>query len=187
MDVIAHALWTTAAGLAARPGLKQRIHLRWAAMWGVLPDIAVFAVPAAVRIGRFVSGASKSLLPDGTGPRFDWIWGLYNFTHSDVLFAVCFGLVWLWLRRPVLEMLGWGLHIFIDIFTHQDMFAIRFLWPLSPVHRNGIRWETPWLLAVNYAALASVYLWMWAFSRRAGRLSGRLLSRAGRAPTMPGR
>jgi hypothetical protein len=161
LDVIAHALWTTAAGTVARSRLKRRIHLGWLATFGVLPDLAVFAIPAAVRIGRLLTGASKSLLPDGSGPRFDWIWGLYNFTHSAVIFAVCFGAVWLWARRPVLEMLGWALHIFIDIFTHEGLFAIRFLWPLSSVRLQGIRWETHWLLAANYAALASLYLMLW--------------------------
>ena len=41
------------------------------------------------------------------------------------------GLVWAILRRPVLEMLAWALHILIDIPTHQGIFAVRFLWQLS--------------------------------------------------------
>jgi len=123
--------------------------------------------PAAVRIGRFVTGASKSLLPDGSAPRFDWVWNVYHATHSALVFAIWFG-VWLLVRKPWLEMLAWALHIRIDIFTHTGMFAIRFLWPLSPVHVNGTPWERPWLLALNYAVLASAYLVLW---RRRGRAS----------------
>ncbi len=130
-------------------------------MWGVAPDLVVFTVPAAVRIWRLLTGASKSLLPDGSGPQFDWVWGLYNATHSALVFAVCFGAVWLLVRRPVLEMLGWAIHIVIDVFTHSGMFAVKVLWPVSSIHLNGTRWESPWFLAANYAAIASVYLFMW--------------------------
>jgi hypothetical protein len=162
LDILAHALWTTAAGAVGRNKTKQRIHLGWMAAWGVLPDLIVFTIPACVRIARWLTGASKSLLPDGSGPRFDWVWGLYNASHSAFVFGLCFVTVWLLIRRPALEMLGWAIHIFIDIFTHTGLFAIQFLWPVSSIHFDGKRWETPWFLALNYAALASVYLWMWA-------------------------
>ncbi len=161
MDILAHALWTTAAGIAGRRKLKRRIHLGWLAAWGVGPDLVVFAIPACVRIWRVLSGASKTLLPDGRGPHFGWVWGWYNFTHSAVVFAVCFGTVWLLVRRPVLEMLGWAIHIIIDVFTHGGLFAIKFLWPVSAAHVDGTRWETTWFVAANYVALASLYVWLW--------------------------
>jgi len=161
LDVFAHTFWTAAAALAARRKFDRPIHLGWAAAWGVAPDLAAFAIPAAMRIWRFASGASHSLLPDGRGPNFHWVWGLYNATHSAVLFAACFAAVWMIMRRPVLEMLGWLLHIVIDIFTHRGIFSIQFLWPLSGIHVEGIRWEEPWLLAANYATLALVFLMFW--------------------------
>ena len=71
MDIVSHALWTTATGTSARKKLKEPIDLRWLALWGVLPDLVVFSVPAVVRIWRFLTGASKTLLPDGSGPHFD--------------------------------------------------------------------------------------------------------------------
>ena len=161
MDVFAHALWSTAGGIAARRKLQWRIHLGWLAVWSVLPDLVVFAIPAAIRIGRYLTGASKTLLPDGSGPRFDWAFGIYNVTHSAVVWALCFAAVWLLARRPVLELLGWALHIVIDIFTHTGFFAIKFLWPFSAVHFDGIRWETPWFLATTYITLAAVFLMLW--------------------------
>jgi hypothetical protein len=82
LDVFAHALWSTAGGIAARHRLHWRIHLGWLAVWSVLPDLVVFAIPGAVRIGRFLTGASKTLLPDGSGPRFDWAFGHRNFHHQ---------------------------------------------------------------------------------------------------------
>ena len=161
MDVFAHALWATAAGIVARRRYRQQIRLGWLAAWGVLPDLVTFSVPAAVRIWRLLTGASKSLLPDGRGPHFDWVWGLYNGTHSALVFAVCFGAVWLVAGRPVLEMLGWALHIFIDVFTHSGLFAVQFLWPVSSFHLDGIRWEATPFLALNYAVLASIFLSLW--------------------------
>ena len=166
LDVLAHALWSTAGGIAARRKLHWRIHLGWLAAWSVLPDLVVFAIPAAIRIGRFLTGASKTLLPDNSGPRFDWAFGIYNVTHSIVVWALCFGAVWLVARRPVLELLGWALHIAIDIFTHTGIFATKFLWPLSSVHFDGIRRETPWFLALTYIALAAVFLMLWVLAGR---------------------
>jgi hypothetical protein len=161
LDIVAHALWTTAAGVVGRNKLKQRIHLGWLATWGVAPDLVVFTIPACVRIWRLLTGASKTLLPDGSGPRFDWVWGLYNGTHSALVFVICFGAFWLLFQKPVLEMLGWALHIVIDVFTHSGIFAIKFLWPVSSVHIDGKRWESPWFLAANFSALATFYLCLW--------------------------
>ncbi len=157
MDVFAHALWTTGSALIARRASKRPIRLLRAAAWGVLPDLASFTIPAAVRIWRVSTRQSSSLLPDGRGPRFDWVWDLYNASHSAVIFAIVFAGFWLVLRRPVLEMLGWALHIFIDVFTHSGLFSIQFLWPLSAIHVDGIRWEAGRALIVNYSALASFY------------------------------
>ena len=169
MDIIAHALWTAAAAVAARSKWNLPVRAGWAAAWGVAPDLAAFTIPAAVRIWRLATGASHSLLPDGTGPRFDWVWTVYNASHSAVLFAVAFGAAWLLLRRPVWEMLGWALHIQIDIFTHAGIFAIQFLWPISAIHVDGWRWEAGWLLVANYTALALVWLMLWMRRRREPR------------------
>jgi hypothetical protein len=114
LDILFRALWTTAAGIGARKKFMQPIDLRWLAPWSVLPDLIVFSVPAVVRIWRFLAGVSKTLLPDGNGPHFDWLWGLYNGTHSLLVFAVCFVAAWLLFRKPPLEMLGWALHMVIE-------------------------------------------------------------------------
>ena len=127
-----------------------------------------FLIPAVVRIGRWLLGYSRTLLPDGTGPRFDWVWQIYNGSHSAVLFALIFGAVWLYLRRPPLEMLGWALHIVVDVFTHRDWFAVKFLWPLSEYHVDGLPWETRWFLVLNWGALATV--WLLTILRRAALL-----------------
>jgi hypothetical protein len=65
-------------------------------------------------------------------------------------------------RWAVLSMLGWLLHILIDIVTHSlSYYATPFLWPLSDFCVDGIAWWTPWFWMVTYAALALVYTVLW--------------------------
>jgi hypothetical protein len=167
MDIVAHALWTTAAAIPLRQQLRRPINLGWAAFWGVFPDVFSFAIPAAVRIWWYATGVTASLRPDAkSAQHFQFVWQLYYCSHSLIVFAAVFGMVWVVARRPVLELLGWGLHILIDIPTHQGMFAVHFLWPLSSYGISGMRWESPWFLAANYGALIMVYFWMWVRDRR---------------------
>jgi len=171
MDIIAHALWTTAAGKTARKRFSRPLNLGWAVFWGVFPDLFSFAIPAVVRIWWYATGTTHSLKPDvQSAQRFKFVWPLYNGSHSLLVFAAVFGLVWAIVRRPVWELLGWALHILIDIPTHTGIFAIQFLWPLSSFGFQGIRWENPWFMAVNYGALVAVFGWMWW---RAGGLAGK--------------
>ena len=99
MDIIAHALWTTAAATAARRKVDRSIHLGRAALWGVFPDLVSFTIPAVLRIWWRPTGASKSLLPEANGPHFEWVWGVYNCSHSALVFALFFGIAWLFTRR----------------------------------------------------------------------------------------
>jgi hypothetical protein len=162
MDIVAHGLWTTAAAKIARDKTRVPLRLGWAAFWGVFPDVFSFTVPAIVRIWWYLSGTTHSLFPEAHGPQhFQFVWQLYYCSHSLLVFAAVFALVWLVRGRPVLEMLGWGLHILIDIPTHQGIFAVHFLWPLSSYGFNGIRWEQRWFLTANYTALLGVLAWIW--------------------------
>lgn len=167
MDILAHALWTAGTVPPMRRRLRRPLSLRWAVFWGVFPDVFSFAIPALVRIWWYLSGTTKSLLPDPHGPQhFRYVWTLYYASHSLVVFTLIFGLAWLLARRPILEMLGWFLHIVIDIPTHQGIFALHFLWPLSTYGFSGFRWENHWFMAANYTALFLLYLWMWIEPRR---------------------
>jgi len=167
MDIFAHALWTAAVGLSVRRRLRRPIRLRWLVFWGVFPDVFSFVIPAVVRIWWYATGVTHHLLPDANSPRhFQWVWQLYYGSHSMVIFAFVFGVVWLLSKHPMLELLGWLLHILIDIPTHQGMFALHFLWPLSSFSVSGLRWENRWFFAMNYGALLLVYLMIWIKRRR---------------------
>jgi hypothetical protein len=133
---------------------------------GNFPNVFSFAIPAVVGIWWYATGVSQSLKPDAqTAQRFQFVWQLYDGSQRLLVFGAVFGLVWGIVRRPVWELLGWGLHILIDIPTHTGIFAIHFLWPLSSYGFEGIRWENPWFMAVNYGALLAVFGWMWRARR----------------------
>lgn len=167
MDILAHALWTTAAAIPARRKLSRPFSVPWAAFWGVFPDVFSFTIPAILRIWWYATGVTKSLRPDPeSAKRLQFVWQLYHCSHSLITFAAVFAVVWLLKGRPVLEMLGWCLHILIDIVTHQGIFATHFLWPFSSYSVSALRWESLPFFAANYAALLLVYLWMWVRYRR---------------------
>ena len=120
-----------------------------------------------VRVWWYVTGTTHSLLPDArSAPRFQLVWQLYHGSHSLLVFAAVFGLVWAILGRPILEMLGWALHILIGILTHTGIFAVHFPGPLSSYGFNGAHWENRWLLSLNYAALLAVPAWLWARTKK---------------------
>jgi LexA-binding, inner membrane-associated putative hydrolase len=171
MDILGHGLWSAAAGRYSNRRVHPPLSIGWAAFWGVFPDLFSFTVPAAVRIWWWLSGATSSLLPQPGGPQFPFVWHLYNASHSLVPFTAVFGIVWALQRRPPLALLGWALHIVIDIFTHQGMFAVQFLWPLSSIAISGVRWENPWFLTANYLAL--VVVWSMLRLKRKSRARGK--------------
>jgi len=167
MDILAHSLWTAAAGCSVPSRHRQSLRLGWLVFWGVFPDVFSFLIPAVIRIWWYATGVTPHLLPDANSSQhFQFVWQLYYASHSLVTFGFVFGVIWLLRKRPVLELLGWGLHIMIDIPTHQGMFALHFLWPLSSFGVSGLRWENRWFMATNYGALLLVYSWMWIKKRR---------------------
>jgi len=66
MDILAHALWTAAAGVTIRRRLHRRLNLGWLIFWGVFPDIFSFAVPAIVRIWWYTTGVTAHRHPDAS-------------------------------------------------------------------------------------------------------------------------
>jgi hypothetical protein len=182
LDIIAHGLSTAAGAVAARRWAQRPIRTGWALFFGVCPDLVAFTIPACLRIWWWLTGASPSLLPQANGPHFEWVWGVYNGGHSLLVFGLFFAALSLVMRRPVLETLGWLLHILLDVFTHRGMFATQFLWPASAVHIDGIRWETPWLFGGTYAALLGIWLLL-RRSRRSQPVEAGLQPAVGRRAT----
>ncbi len=182
MDVVAHVLWTNAVFYAKYAQARKQRY--WAAFFGVMPDIAAFA-PAFVYMayGRFFDNVTVSnymtayINPTGV---YAFTAQAYNYTHSLVIAFAVFALVSLILslraKRIVAywPLLGWSLHIVIDIFTHTlDFFPTPFLYPLSDVNNpHGISWAHPTFMAINYFFLIIVYIIIWRYQRRKRVMAG---------------
>jgi hypothetical protein len=160
MDIFAHALWTNAlARLAKRKAAKAEKYRRyllsigWATFWGVFPDLFAFTVPFVIGIFGWISGNGfiygRDSIASGLAP------SLYNYSHSLVIWAVVFMVAWIISKRPRWELLGWALHILIDVPTHAaNFYATPVLFPISNwKFLYGISWATPWFMIVNYSAL----------------------------------
>lgn len=178
MDVFAHTLWTNAVFHFKYHQARKMRYL--AAFFGVAPDLVGFA-PLFVYLiasGRFFSGEDFPFT--ATNWTFAFAEGAYNYTHSAVIFLAAFILVtgvinlvkysrdsatykfyFFW------PMLGWLLHIFIDIPTHPDFYHTPFLWPLSDYqYTGGVSWAHPTFMAVNYGLLIAAYIAIYIYQKR---------------------
>ncbi|MFB3776691.1 MAG: hypothetical protein ACE141_03740 [Bryobacteraceae bacterium] len=186
MDIFAHGAWAGAAGIAAERKLRRRVLVPLAMLWGGFPDLfaftPVFVLVAWMRFidgvavpGRFFifSPAVRDAMPAFLRPD-----ELYHYSHSLVVFALVFGAVWLLRRRPALVMLGWPLHILMDIPTHRaGRYGTPFLWPISSYVFDGISWGQRWFMILNWSLIGAAYLALLAWyliSRHSRSVSGGL-------------
>ncbi len=160
MEIVAHGLWAAAAVVGARKKTHVRAHLGWTVWWAAFPDVLAFGVPIIAGLALMAVGRAGET--HHFPPRAHLGLPLYPAAHSLIVFAAVFGLTCLALRRIAYSMLGWLMHILIDIPTHSySYYATRFLWPVSGFGIDGIAWWTPWFWVATYVALATVYFLMW--------------------------
>lgn len=173
MDVLSHGLWAGAGATALNRKAPGRFSFWKAFAWGVAPDLFAFTLPFALLFFSVATGAlGMGELPGAQGigtptpgnetPAFVLAESLYAVSHSLVVFAAVFGLLFVLLRRAVWEMLGWLLHILTDIPTHPpEFFPTPLFWPVSDwKFLGGFSWATPWFLALNWGTLFIIYLFL---------------------------
>lgn len=163
MEIIAHGLWAAAAAIAAKRLTTVTVRCGWTAWWAAFPDVLAFGPPLAAGLWLRLAGGHDAGPADGhVLPHVDVGLPLYPAGHSLIVFLLVFGIATILARRIVFEMLGWLLHILIDIPTHSfRYYATRFLWPVSEYRIDGIAWWTPWFWVATYGALAVVYFLLW--------------------------
>lgn len=98
--------------------------------------------------------------------QFPWAARISFYTHSFllyVIFSVLFYLFLHWLFLPF--VIGYGLHLFSDIFFHNDYFSTRPLYPLSNFSIPGLfTWYRVRNFGkYNYGLLAVLYLILFLF------------------------
>jgi hypothetical protein len=156
MDVFSHGLW---GGITVGRGSKKSFAT--AVAIGMAPDVIAFGPFLAAHLldqgWSFFSHLGKrpelSSIPE-------YVHSVYSVTHSFLVFATVFLLVWALRRKPMWEMLAWGLHICMDIPTHGlEFFPTPFLWPLSDFHVDGVPWSRPYIFFPNWGLLIILYGW----------------------------
>jgi hypothetical protein len=170
MDILAHGLWAAAACMLA----ERRVHLppRTVAATvtlAVLPDL-VHAIPvvawALFGSGSIASFEAYAVAVPGEEPMMPPMVRLLShhlhcFGHSAIAASVVTAAVWIASGSLWIPLLGWWLHILIDVFTHSSSFyPAPVLYPLTMRGFNGIAWNEPWCLVLNYVVLAALFAWI---------------------------
>ncbi|MES2930212.1 MAG: hypothetical protein V4665_00290 [Patescibacteria group bacterium] len=161
MDILAHMLWANygARAINKKQGRRKRpINLPWVTFWGVFPDLFAFGIPIALGIFASIgNGFSDFHRPDMLGLPAT----LYQYSHSLVIWAAVFIIAWIASKRPRLDLLGWALHILIDIPSHSASFyPTPFLFPLSDYRFiHGVSWSNTTYMIINYILLLIVSLY----------------------------
>lgn len=161
MEILAHSLAAAAAAIIVNKTGTTRLPVRWTAFWATFPDLLAFGPMITAALVLRLAGNSRTA--EGRAlPHLHLGLPLYSAGHSLIVFAVVFAVTSMVARRFVLGMLGWLLHILIDIPTHSfSYYATRFLRPVSDYRLDGLAWWTPWFWISTYVALAVVYLLLW--------------------------
>ncbi len=177
MDVIAHALWAGAGVMLAQRhwSITRRTAVVTVAL-AVVPDIphmlpiigwSAFGTGSAAAVEGYALAlpGQEPVVP----PLVEWLsHNLHCVTHSAIVAGVITLLLWAWMRRLWIPLLGWWSHIVIDVFTHSaDYYPSPVIWPITREGFDGVAWNEPWFMALNYLALVAVYLWFFQQWRRA--------------------
>ena len=166
MDVLAHGLWTNVMYKLIPETRNNKKTTWWGIFFGVFPDLVAFTPVFAYIFyrGIFLHTWIRFAPPEDTNqtiPLDQLTHHLYNFSHSLVIWLIVFVLVWLLFRKTPWVLLGWALHICIDIFSHSSQFfPTPFLFPISKFYVNGIPWAEPVFMIVNYSALVLLYIFL---------------------------
>lgn len=151
MDIISHGLWA----IVLVKGFFKKVNLWLAFFFGILPDLIPFTIPTILVLfsGKLPSKeVAKNLIPNYTHI-------LYDFTHSLVIVLLVFLIIYLFRKKIYVWMLGWPLHILVDIPTHtKDFFSTPFLYPLTSFSINGVKWGNPYVFFTNWILLIILLL-----------------------------
>lgn len=188
MDLLAHALWA-GAGVALlrrrRPVDRRTVALTVGL--AVLPDIPHLLPVAAWSLlgsGSIAAIGDYATAQPGDEPALPAaVESMSHHLHCTMHSAIVAGAVTLllaWrLRALWLPLLGWWSHIVIDVFTHSaDYYAVPVLYPLTMRGFDGVAWNAPWFVALNYAALLGLYAAL-AWQRHRRRRAGAARAQAG--------
>jgi hypothetical protein len=177
VDIVAHTLWAGAGlALAARRWPVARRTTLLTLLLAALPD--VFHLLPMIGWwwfgdGSFATVCAYAIAVPGQVPLLpplvaEWSQHLHCVTHSALVagaVTLSLGAIRQALWAP---LLGWWSHIVIDVFTHSaGYYPSPALYPITQRGFDGLAWNTPWFLVLNYAVLCAVAWWLWKSGRSA--------------------
>lgn len=177
MDILSHGLWALTASKVVERRAGRRLKPWPVMLWGMFPDLFAFGLPALWLMWALFTGGitlDEFRPPSGhyhpvaaQNSVFGISADLYNWSHSLFIIVFAFVLVWWWrsgrrgFRRDrfPLVMLGWPLHVLMDIPTHSmEFYPTPIFWPLSNWKFDGVAWAQAWFMALNYGLLLAAAL-----------------------------
>ena len=131
--------------------------------------VADWTLPAAFAFGLFPDLASLGIhfatdLFTGNGVRWhgipDFVFLLYNVTHSLLGIGLGYALLVAWKRALWLPALAWPLHVLVDVPTHgAGVFMTPLFWPFSDLRFQGWSWWiSPWIFYGGWLTLLALWL-----------------------------
>lgn len=171
MDILAHTLWANYGVRIANKKIKDnnkkvpKIKVFWTSFFGIFPDLFAFTIPFVIGIySILITGESFSSMRSHHGPvgGFNIAGTLYQYSHSLVIWATVFIIIWFLYKRPRFELFGWLLHILIDIPSHAiEFYPTPFLFPFSEYRfPYGVSWGNKYYMIINYSLLLIVSIYM---------------------------
>ena len=148
-------------------GRRNSRNFWWAFGIGVAPDIFSFGIFSGMAVLGLASNPGWSAGPPPASLIPPYVHLLYNITHSLIIFALVFFVVWFLRQKPFLPLLAWGIHILMDIPTHStEFFPTPFLWPFfNNIRFDGIPWSNPVIFIPNVVLLVVLYIYFFGIKK----------------------
>lgn len=157
MDLVSHALLSNL--VFKELPLSARY---WAILLGVMPDIMGFVFIFKLEFFKKLLFFKK--IPTSYFPKIVFLF--YNIAHSIIIWTIIWLFLYFIIQSSLLAILwsSWGLHIFVDIFTHNSKsnLATRIMWPVSNWYFDGFTWSNKKFLLISYLIFAILY-WLFYF------------------------
>lgn len=166
MDILAHGLWVGigAVWMHRHRRLDRRTTVL-AVAWAVVPDLAqllplvyqALFSPDGWTVLLAYANALPGHEPEMSPAVMELTHHLHCVTHSALVAGVVTAISWTWLKRLRVPLLGWWLHIVIDVFTHSaEFYPSPVFYPVTYWGFDGIAWNTPWFMVANYLTMLIV-------------------------------
>lgn len=149
MDSFSHAAWGATI-------VRKNPQIWWAALSGALPDLLTFIYGFLKFRRKYFKYLSDLAWYDG--PQDPYL-KVYYFSHSLIPITAVAIILYFISPAYTIIVIPYYLHIFLDIFTHQGVWATRLFFPISKFHFDGRNWwKNKWMTIGNWAVLVVINL-----------------------------